>query len=85
VSIKVTGRPVLHLHIKQSLATFVLCSGLLPAEIYWTILERISSHGYVVIGIWSLTELPTSQIKPEWLKVVNDWLQVSECLVLIQK
>ena len=50
--------------------------GVLPSEVYWDFLERIASHGYVVIGIWTLTELPTSQIQPKWLKEVDIWFQV---------
>jgi hypothetical protein len=32
--------------------TRFIFSGILPAEIYWNVLERIASHGYVVLGIW---------------------------------
>ena len=69
----------------KQLADFLDCTlngrchqlaGVLPAEVYWDLLERISSHGFVVVGIWTLTELPTSQIKPDWLKKVDHWLQV---------
>lgn len=50
-------------------------TGVIPADLYWDLLERISSHGFVVVGIWTLTELPTSQIKPDWLRRVDHWLQ----------
>ena len=50
--------------------------GLIPASSYGKVLERIASHGYVVLGIWTLTALPMSQIHPQWLKDIDFWLQV---------
>jgi hypothetical protein len=57
---------------------FDVDSGIIPAEFYNDFCERIASHGYVVIGIWTLTALPMSQVKPVWLKEIDVWLQVRE-------
>ena len=71
-----------HQALTSTLPTqYDLFPGILPAEIYWDVLEKISSHGFVVIGIWTMSELPTSQIQPEWLKTVKTWLQVNFGLI----
>ena len=49
---------------------------MIPASSYGKVLERIASHGYVVLGIWTLTALPMTQIHPQWLKDIDYWLQV---------
>jgi hypothetical protein len=52
-------------------------TGIIPASVYGDVASRIASHGYVVLGIWTLTALPTSQIKATWLKDIDIWLQVN--------
>ena len=49
---------------------------MIPASSYGKVLERIASHGYVVLGIWTLSALPMTQIHPQWLKDIDYWLQV---------